>query len=195
MGQSTGGKHKARGPNPAPHLVLSGLAPCFHPAALSSHLTVKEQLHLYSPNITFGPLKATARLMWPLVKMRLTPLVQRVRRAFRGKDSELSVEKTLPSDSTPKIRGSLFCDFKCFPYLCLMPLLLLKKTCFVLSVWKHHTSCISIYLRLTFWSGDRVASSLCFGKERVEDAHRICGRTLIDLQILRNTDSQKQNGA
>ena len=42
----TGGKHKARGLNPALHLVLSGLAPCFYPAApLSSCLTVKEQLH------------------------------------------------------------------------------------------------------------------------------------------------------
>ena len=32
-------------------------------------------LHLYSPKITFGPLKATARLMWPRVKMSLTPLI------------------------------------------------------------------------------------------------------------------------
>ena len=40
--QSTGGKPKARGPNPALHLVLSGPAPCFYPAAaLSSHLTVR----------------------------------------------------------------------------------------------------------------------------------------------------------
>ena len=40
---STGGKHKACRPNLALHLVLSGLAPCFYPAAtLSSHLTVKE---------------------------------------------------------------------------------------------------------------------------------------------------------
>ena len=40
---STGGKHKARGPNPALHLVLSGPAPCFYPAAASSsRLTVKE---------------------------------------------------------------------------------------------------------------------------------------------------------
>ena len=39
---STGGKHEARGPNPALHLVLSGLAPCFYlVAALSSRLTVK----------------------------------------------------------------------------------------------------------------------------------------------------------
>ena len=71
----TGGKHKARWLNPTLHLVLSGPAPCFYPAAaLSSGLTVKEQLHLYSPKSTFGPLKATARLMWPPVKMSLTPL-------------------------------------------------------------------------------------------------------------------------
>ena len=39
----TGGKHKARGPNLALHLVLSSLAPCFYPlAVLSSYLTVKE---------------------------------------------------------------------------------------------------------------------------------------------------------
>ena len=51
------------------HHVLSGLAPCFYwMAAPSSHLTVKKQLHLYSPKITFGPLKATTRLMWPLAK-------------------------------------------------------------------------------------------------------------------------------
>lgn len=30
-----------------------------------SSLTVKELLHLYSPKIISGPLKATARLMWP----------------------------------------------------------------------------------------------------------------------------------
>ena len=34
-----------------------------------------EQLHLNSPKITFSPLKVTARLMWPPVKMSLTPLV------------------------------------------------------------------------------------------------------------------------
>ena len=57
------------------HLVLSGLAPCFYSAvALSSRLTTKEKLHLCSPKITFSPLKATARLMWPPVEMNLTPL-------------------------------------------------------------------------------------------------------------------------
>ena len=57
------------------HLVLSGPAPCFYLAAAPSSLPlVKEQLHLYSPKITFGPLKATARLMWPPMKMSLTPL-------------------------------------------------------------------------------------------------------------------------
>ena len=75
--QITGGNHKAHGPNPALHLVLSGPVPCFYPAAvLSSCLTVKEQLHLYSPKIMLGPLKATTRLMWPLMKMSLTPLLQ-----------------------------------------------------------------------------------------------------------------------
>ena len=65
-----GGKHKTCGPSPALHLVLPGPAPCFYPAAApSSHLTVKEQLHLYSPKTTFGPLKATRRLMQPPVKM------------------------------------------------------------------------------------------------------------------------------
>ena len=35
--------NKARGPNPALHLILSGLVPRFYlVAALSSHLTVKE---------------------------------------------------------------------------------------------------------------------------------------------------------
>ena len=56
----TGGKHKALRPNPALHLISSHPAPCFYPAAaLSSRVTVKEQLHVYSPNVTFGPLKAT----------------------------------------------------------------------------------------------------------------------------------------
>ena len=63
---STCGKHQA--------MAESGPPPCFYPAAApSSHLTVKEQLHLHSPKITFGPLKATSRLMWPPVKMSLTP--------------------------------------------------------------------------------------------------------------------------
>ena len=71
----TGGKHKAHGPNPVLHLVLSSPAPCFYlAAALSSFPLVKEELHLYSPKMTFGPLKATVRLMWPPVKMSLTPL-------------------------------------------------------------------------------------------------------------------------
>ena len=71
----TGGKHKAHRPNPAFHLVLSGPAPCFYPASVPSSLSlVKEQLHLYSPKITFGPLKATVRLMWSPVKMSLIPL-------------------------------------------------------------------------------------------------------------------------
>ena len=75
---STGVKHKARRLNPALHLVLSGPAPCFYPAAAPSSVPlVKEQLHLYSPKDTFGLLKATARLMWPLVKMSLTPLIYR----------------------------------------------------------------------------------------------------------------------
>ena len=71
----TSGKHKARRPDPALHLVLSGLAPCFYPMAVPSSLPlVKEQLHLCSPKITFSTLKATERLVWPLVKMSLTPL-------------------------------------------------------------------------------------------------------------------------
>ena len=71
---STGGKHKARGPNPALHLVLSGPAPCFYLAAAPSFLPlVKEQLHFYGPKVTFHPLKATVRLKWPPVKMSLTP--------------------------------------------------------------------------------------------------------------------------
>ena len=68
---------QACGPNPALHLVLSGPAPCFYPAASPSSLPqVKEQLHLYSPKITFGPFKATARLIWPPMKMNLTPGLQ-----------------------------------------------------------------------------------------------------------------------
>ena len=47
-----------------------GPPPSFYPAAAqSSQLTIKEELHLYSPEITFGPLKATERLMGPLVEM------------------------------------------------------------------------------------------------------------------------------
>ena len=70
--QDTGGKHKDWGLNLALHLVLSGPAPCFYPAAAPSPcLTVKEQLQSYSPKITFSPLKATVRLMWPPVKMSL----------------------------------------------------------------------------------------------------------------------------
>ena len=53
----------------------SGPPPCFYPEAAGSSLPlVKEQLHLYSPKITLGPLKAIARLMWSPVKMSLTPL-------------------------------------------------------------------------------------------------------------------------
>ena len=75
--QRTGGKQKARGPNLALHLVLSRRAPCFYPEAVPSSLPlVKEQLHLYSPNITFVPLNASSKLMWPPMKMSLTPLVQ-----------------------------------------------------------------------------------------------------------------------
>ena len=40
---STGGKHKARGPNPALHLVLSYLAPCFYPAAAQSPLLLVKE--------------------------------------------------------------------------------------------------------------------------------------------------------
>ena len=48
----------------------------FYPAAaLSSLPLVKEWLHLYSPTIILGPLKATVTLLWPLVKMSLTPLL------------------------------------------------------------------------------------------------------------------------
>ena len=48
---------------PLPYFIRP--APCFYPAAaLSSLPLVKEQSHVYSPKITFGPLKATARLMW-----------------------------------------------------------------------------------------------------------------------------------
>ena len=69
-----GWQTQARGPNPASTL--------FHPpqhlissiSSVSAELTVKEQSHVYSPKVTLGPLKATARLMWPLVKMSLTPL-------------------------------------------------------------------------------------------------------------------------
>ena len=49
--------------------------PCFYPVAAPSSLPlVKEKLGVYSPKITFGPLKATTRLMWPPVKMSLTPM-------------------------------------------------------------------------------------------------------------------------
>ena len=68
--------YKVREPNPALHLVLSGPAPCYYPAAApSSRLIVKESLHLHSPKITFSPLKATVRLMWPPVKMGVALLL------------------------------------------------------------------------------------------------------------------------
>ena len=54
--QGTGGKPKACGLNPALHLVLSGPTPCFYLAVVpSSHLTVEEQLHLYSPKNYIQP--------------------------------------------------------------------------------------------------------------------------------------------
>ena len=39
---------------------------------------VKEKLHLYSPHISFRPLKATTRLTWPPVNMRPILLLQHV---------------------------------------------------------------------------------------------------------------------
>ena len=46
----------ACGLNPALHLVLSGPAPGFYPAAAPSSLPlVKEQLHLYSPKNHIRP--------------------------------------------------------------------------------------------------------------------------------------------
>ena len=77
MAQSTGGKHKAVGRIPPSTSFY--VAPCFSPVAVpTSRLTVKEQLHLYSPKIIFGPLRATSRLMWPLVKMSLTPWCEEI---------------------------------------------------------------------------------------------------------------------
>ena len=71
---NTGGKHKAHGwirPStlfyPAWHLV-STRQQCQAPCPW-----LRSSLHLHSPKITLGPLKATARLMWPHVKMSLTP--------------------------------------------------------------------------------------------------------------------------
>ena len=56
-------EHSWQTPGPR---VESGPAPCFYPAAApSSRLTVQEQLHVHSPQVTFGSLKATTRLMWP----------------------------------------------------------------------------------------------------------------------------------
>ena len=56
------------------HLVESGLAPRFYPAAAapSSRFTVTEQLQFRSPEVTFGPLKATKADV-ALVTMSLTP--------------------------------------------------------------------------------------------------------------------------
>ena len=45
------------------------LEPCFYAAAALNSLPLdKEWLHFYSLKITFSHLKATSRLMWPLVK-------------------------------------------------------------------------------------------------------------------------------
>ena len=74
IAKATGSKHKARGPNPALHLVSPGPTSCVYLAAAPSSLPlVKEELHFYSPKTTFSPLRATVRLMWPPVKMSLTP--------------------------------------------------------------------------------------------------------------------------
>ena len=54
----------------------------------SSCLTAKEKSHSYSPKATFGPLKAIARLMWPLVRMSLIPLVYNI-------ETVLKFEKTM----------------------------------------------------------------------------------------------------
>ena len=57
-----------------PPILFFWLAPCFYLAAAPSSLPlVKEWLHVYSPKIIFGPLKATSRLMWPPVKMSVAP--------------------------------------------------------------------------------------------------------------------------
>ena len=66
---------QTQGPRQKPAFTLS--YPCFYLAAAPSSLPpVKEQLCLHSPRITFGPLKATWRLMWPPVKMSMIPLPQ-----------------------------------------------------------------------------------------------------------------------
>ena len=72
-------------------------APCFYlEVAPSSLPLVKEQLHVYSPKIAFGPLKATTRLMWPLVKMSLTPLFQGAVESSK-KDQNRRYPQTKPS--------------------------------------------------------------------------------------------------
>ena len=74
------GRHKARGLNPGLHLVLSAHFICPHllstprQRGAPAPYLVQEQLHLYSPKVTFGPLKATLRLLWPPLKMSWTPL-------------------------------------------------------------------------------------------------------------------------
>ena len=51
---STGGKHEARRPESGPPPCCIRPALCFYPAVAPSSLPlVKEQLHLYSPKITF----------------------------------------------------------------------------------------------------------------------------------------------
>ena len=72
----TGGKQKAGGPNPALHLVSSGPTPCFYPAAVPSSLPLElRSSYMYTVLNYIRPLKATTRLMWPPVKMSLTPLI------------------------------------------------------------------------------------------------------------------------
>ena len=57
-------KNHACGPILALHLVLSGSASYFYLATVASSFPLgKEQLHLYSPKITFRPWKATTTLM------------------------------------------------------------------------------------------------------------------------------------
>ena len=62
-------------PGPVPCFIQSRTL--FLPSSSAQSLPlVKEQLYLHSPKIIFGPLKATARLMWSPVKMSLTLLIQ-----------------------------------------------------------------------------------------------------------------------
>ena len=83
--------------------------PCFCPAAVPSpRLAVKEQLHVHSPKITFGPLKATERLMWPPVKMSRTPRIYSINPNVTTKITKQTVIVISQQKDKKNLKNQLF---------------------------------------------------------------------------------------